>query len=324
MGTKEEKREYLTERILDGARLLYDLFREAKNGYDPIKLANELRSQYELTPNQKKVLKGVVSRLSKSKKKIAGLEKKFGINEHREFNDPAGLYQYIYGEKPNGELKAKSFSFAIGFYVPKDFLDEDLLGCAQPLFLGLNSSAINRLEIEGDVFARGLTFLVNEEEHLAGDYDVLASILGSELIKTKGCTEKHELKHIIDGLVGCDHQFLKEFSARVYGGGTGEDFRFGFELDSEEIKEKINLVKKRIIKFKDFKAPDKYIKKEEEVLKEKEKLLRSLDGVADISNRLIENSLDRWILSFIVSTTPAYKLSKRLKSIENYLKTKTE
>lgn len=291
------KRDYLVGKLIDGAKAVEDFFDKVQenDSLDPTYVAEGLASRYHLTENQSKTLRGIASRTRIVKEIVSNVKKNYGLTRRGMIRDKKGLYEAVYGEAPpDDSFSARPLSFSIKFYMPQEYFGEKVLGYA-----GNGNESLELSE---------LCFRVNYKR--------------SEQLKKEGenvITEEHEIKHIIDGIIGMN-KFVNELSADLFAG------EYGIELSTSRDMARLENQNDGILA--------EYKKMEAEEPEHLPVYLECVQPIIDINNRNIKllddinigdieqirrKGVDGKTTSYMVSTTELNKLKKRLEIVDDHL-----
>ncbi|MFH1710693.1 MAG: hypothetical protein ABH840_00090 [Nanoarchaeota archaeon] len=347
-----QKREYLLKKMFDGARALYDFFENLKEDRDanPRELAEIMDVRYRLTKNQQAYLSGVVERAEKAKSVVYYLERRFGLNEDGTFKDPHGMYSLLFGEKAPKILEARTYNFGIGF--TKGYWNHDYRGVKtlmRDLEFPLGDSLRTTISRLGRGISSGcesLTFRMPVDskiekfakddlaafKNLNPDEKVLRAIFKGLPCKEKIKNEivNHELRHIIDSIIGNEFGFFTETPAYLYCGeeisrGLNRDFNNAFS----QAKIRIENWNKELERILALNAPNVIIESNNKNLAKAQRRLEDLTLKCKeqtmLYNRFVRQRFtgnqwayretDRGVMSYLFSTIPRNKLFRRIKEI---------
>ncbi|MBI2671764.1 hypothetical protein HYX16_02425 [Candidatus Woesearchaeota archaeon] len=342
------KRDNLLEKLIGGAILLDELFMRIidDSKTDPMEFGRDLAEKYDITINQLKNLEKITRIISKAKKVIEYIEKEFGLAKDGHILDSCKLYNQIFPDHiyPKGYFFARTFSFAVGFYLPENCFDlKEEEAYEKGPFLGLaypNCSDCLEWTLDNCLKSLGnepknpydlsfLGFKINYPEILKMEKDSSKEQDGKKTSEnyTIERVVQHELKHIIDKFIGLGSLATQELSAEFFEGlfrpnPFERDLKKSFKRleravkDSNELEEKIR-VSNPLSHISFF---DSLIQKKKVVGERITdiKKLKELDP--DVFKRIVDNHLSMAVLSYIIGTTDIKKLNNRLFRLSRYLK----
>jgi hypothetical protein len=352
-----QKKEFLLKKMYNGAEALYDFFETIKNSRDvnPAEVAEQLKKQYKLTPNQRKYLDGVADRTSKARAVVQYLEHRFGLDKDQTFQDPQGLHELLFKDHKK-RVKAVSYNFAIGFTNSYWKEDKDTFGYANNLiqehscFISPAKKTISRLERKLATDCGNLAFHLPSDTRIAkiaAEIDktrtkndkIYQTIFGtghSERPKElKQQTITHELRHIIDMIINKRSNFFVETPAHL---DTGVNMEIGLERDFNRkvkaIERKIEIREGMLEEFESMKAvPQTILDNAKRLLKEgqeeynnfleksKKEAPRQLEIFRRFKGTRFTKGIfsgweeERRVKSYLFTTIPPEKLFKRIQEI---------
>jgi hypothetical protein len=353
------KKEYLLRKMIDGAKALNDYFeimRENKSA-SAISVAEEMKHRYKLTPNQQKYLDRVANRTAKAKAIVSYLESRFGVNADGTFEDAEGLHELLfYGEKPR-KLEARSYNIGIGF-TEGYWKQKGTHGYKHEVVNGnncledLTDETISLLKKGNENDCGNLAFRIPSDkvmkkktekasEGRTKDERLLATIFGGvasfEPEEFKQQVIDHELKHVIDNIIGHSYfDFFIETPAHLY---SGIEISMGIERDFVEAikreEEWTELARYRVEKYRKMNVPKVIIESSEEILEKRERrtkeiketLIRDYPTQMKTFHEFLRMSLsgecpqswmneeNRRIKSYLFATMPRNKLFRRTEEL---------
>ena len=359
--SREAKREYLLGKMLEGARALYDFFETLRNEKDtnPKELASRINTKYNLTKNQAAYLDNVAERTTKAKTIVQYLEKRFGVKKDGTFKDPKGLYSLLFREKPIQRIEARTYNLGIGFtygsWNYKGFrgfkhncegidyhpLYDDIQSTISRLETGIGSGC-KHLTFRMPVDSKLKKFAEEENRHsdrnLSEEERTLRLIFGrvSTPEKIKQELVNHELRHVIDSIIGNDLEFFTETPAHLYAESTEDRVFWGLKRDFDNagstLKNRIKNIRKRTEKLKESNAPDVIISTNEKRLMAAQRELEDIEQKRteqyELYKQFVRGALPEGCLfsgrmsdvsdgamSYLFSTMPRNKVFKRIKDI---------
>jgi hypothetical protein len=351
-----QKKEHLLKKMYQGAEALRDFFETMKEVREanPADVAEQLKTQYHLTPNQRTYLDGVADRTSKARAVVQYLEHRFGLNEDQTFQDPQGLHKLLFND-PKKRVKATSYNFAIGF-TNSYWTKERSLGYANavieetPCVLTPSKKIISSLErglqtdcanlafhLPSDTRTARTAARINNERTQEGKLHqaIFGDKHSTNPEELKEQVRTHELRHIIDYIIKANGHldFFTETQAYLYAGieplqGLSKDF----EREDDKFLGIIEIRERRLKRFEEDKAPQFLIDKEKELIEEaRERYERHIIesderwveqlGIfkefkeARISQGIFNWERDRQAKSYLFSTMPPEKLFRRIQQI---------
>ncbi len=349
-GTREQQRDYLLKKMYQGAEALYDFFETLRERRDVNvrDVAARVKTEYGLTDNQQRYLDKVVVRAVKARTIVQYLEKRFGLNENGTFKDSKGLSSLLFGAKAPETAEVRSYGFGIGV-TNNHWDDDETYGLRHPcenpredpLKVDANST-ISRLARGNSSGCQGLVFCIpldsglqkiidGEEGKLTDSFKAVRNrIEGVPTVeKVKKETVDHELRHVIDAIMGTEYNFFGETACYLFDGSGPVH---GLELDFDsEIGRKENLAQSsrdrleyltrndspKMLRDMARGAIEKYTRKVEELKKYKREhfvLFTSLSSPKFSTSEGYSRSKDEGVTSYLFSTIPKEKLFRRLMS----------
>lgn len=339
--------------MFDGARALYDFFENLKEDKDANvqELAGRINAQYNLTKNQQAYLSEVAERAEKAKGIVNYLERRFGVNEDGTFKDPHGMYPLLYGKKAPKLLEARTYNFGIGF--TQGNWTHDCRGFKHtirgyehhPLYDNLKST-ISRLGRGISSGCEHITFRMPVDSRIErfADEDVtrihelspeektLRAIFGRLPSKKKLKEEivNHELRHVIDSVIGNEFGFFIETPAYLY---SGEDIFRGLKRDFNreytQANSRVESRRKELERRESLNVPDVILNSNKKNLAKAQRQLEDITQKgpeqAMLYNRFVRQRFTKnpwshqandWgAMSYLFSTMPRNKLFRRLNEI---------
>ncbi len=349
------KKEYLLGKMFDGAVALRDFFEtmESKRDAIPVDVAEQLKEKYQLTDNQGKYLNGVAERTSKARGVVQYLERRFGLNEDRTFQDPRGLHDFLFNGYTPKRLEARTYDVGIGF-TQGVWRDNEKMGCKHIEFSEYDclriplKKTISRLERGADSNCQTLVFRIpgdsrmaknakrREEkfEDLSMNEKLTNAIFGGPKTTPEGLKQEiinHEMRHVVDTVIGKEwYDFFGETQAYLASGG---DAKYGLRIDFEKEKERMfsGIENKRNAyeKFYNSGIPEVIInsakkrleisernfKKLKEELPKQYKLFYDLIMGGTFVKPIVAEKLRKKDLSYLFSTMPRHKVFKRIADV---------
>ncbi len=331
MTNYKAKRDYLVERLIDGARVLNEFFGSLikEPSANPKEVVKEVSTKYNLTENQKRKLGRVTSRVTKATEIVDYLKDKYGVTRQGTFRNKNGLYREIYGEKPPKEIfSAKPFSFAIGFYLPTRYFDENTLGATPDEPFVLNQFQRSFYKKEQKFNPTALSFKVNYRrlpvKQLKEPTDKILQVLFPKHDVKKYATERrkyvvkqHELKHVLDGLLGLP--YARELSASLFAGGQEIETQHNLLKDVNRAQESLEVALQRYERLKQLNPSQFILDNEQKLIDGYKKLIKDIKVSVELAQKIAKKDLDHKVLSYIIATTPVKRLKHRLELVDDYL-----
>tara|TARA_Y100000310_G_scaffold275570_1_gene292179 strand:- start:379 stop:1425 length:1047 start_codon:yes stop_codon:yes gene_type:complete len=324
----KKNQEHLANRMIDGAKSLYDLFEWLKDSREPLtdKQVEKITKPYELTQNQGLFLNKTVTRAKRAQGIVRYLENRFGVDEDLNFEDSEGLHKLLFKNVycPK-EIQAKSHNIGIGL-TRQRWRYKDSMGRAGIGFyfdqLGSDlGQTINRLEKGQLTNCANLCFTNPAKKHLTNHIEekrkkldrkeqVLKAIFGptveqeAESYLDDVITE-HELRHVIDKIIPKTHAY-SEAQAYLYASGGLKGLNIDLKQKEEYLEKSKDHREQRLEKLKRLDAPPILIQKEQESydkkLKEIENYKQNLDFLKELIPKVPKE--DYKMLSYVFSTLP--------------------
>lgn len=347
------KRDYLVGKLVDGATALNEFFEQVQedSSLNPADVARDLASKHDLTDQQQKKMGIIASRVTKAKEVVDYLKEKFGVDEDGYIADQNGFQQYMRNEfqpgsdcVPNHDFNAYLQIFTIMF----DFIHDEPVGGplgSTPtghLDDSLDEDTLRRAENEKKYIARTARLLSYKiySERIANPYksderSEKAYLLGIlHWIDTNDIVNKHEIKHIIDKLIGSSIA-ARELSANLASYDRGEDdmeaiIKMSLHQDIGNATARVQIDRSMLSEMeeelsdRDRSDPESIIassyRMQKRFLAAQEWYLQIVQDLSpDLIFGILQNGLPSKVLSYIVGTTDAPKLQHRLELVNNYL-----
>ena len=332
----QDRRIYLVNKMLDGAKILHEFFEELrfnKNGC-PAGLADKLLEKYDLTTNQRAFLEQVVTRASRAQEIVKYLGGRFGLNNKGVFTDTQGLYSVLYRTKnPPKKITALSYNIAVGFVRERWINKKEYLGFVhRPIFFDQLQApleqTVSRLENGKPTACADLCFSMPNLDYLreiarkriekeTPESKLLRSVFGpdegAEAEKIRKGIEKHELRHIFDTILGTRCYPLPEFVAGLYEAdsscGLDNCAIIGLMYSLKQFSDITKRREDRLLRLKEIDAPSIIIKHAEEDLeKSKKTTQRVKDEAKSLYNSINQFPREEYpTISYIISTTGDYE-----------------
>jgi len=352
MERSKDRREYLMEKSLDGARALYDFFEGLRN--DPNcsseEFVSRLTDQYELTPNQQILFGNIALRASRARGIVKYFEDRFGLDEDNYFQDPHGVYECLTRKNSPKNISAVSGNIAIGF-IRGRWGRQNYVGIANgvttawdDLLIHPLKETISRLDNGKTTACGDVTYSLpnmayferlakkrldaeSDEKRLVRSMFGRGSTRLAEEMSVE--VENHEFRHVIDRIIGVAHPF-GEFVADLYGvdysnEGLNENVFWGLERDSRKRKSSLSSterIKGLIAEFEKTGLQSAGVDKLRRIVVSSERdfdnFLSAARGLIEVTRKLPKE--DKKMFSYFVSTMGdhdnLHNFADRLKVLE--------
>ena len=271
---------------------------------------DDIAAKYVLTDSQKAVFSQIKERTKLARKISQDVLKKYNISARR---SPEGdkLYCTIYGTTLVDQAELNNYGFALGFRIHENL---QYMGDATLKFDGVPTGYVDDPEHEESRLpVKGLTIRIR-------DY-----CIDDLLMDSSGLVESHELRHAIDQLLHDGSSQMIEMAAYLFANDLGS-YATRLRNERHTINELTDLDKQIERRRKILSKSSGFLLRSSAKLVEKAEHLRRtieefpLETLYDLMNA----GLDNETLSYIVSLTPPQKLERRLRSIYEHMKHKSD
>lgn len=348
------KKEYLLRKMFDGAKALYDFFETMRDNKDtgPREVAEQLKSKYHLTGNQKNYLDGVANRTSRARGIVQYLERRFGVNSDGTFQDVRGLHDLLFDKYTPKHLEARTYNFGVGFtqgiwrknevlgYKHCPVTDQNCL--TDPL-----KKTISRLERGAETDCGNLAFRIPSDSRMGKNakkrIDGLADLseekrLVKAIFEDRTTPEnlkkeviEHELRHVIDSIIdNPPYGFFVETPAHLYSNaspswGLERDFTARHEMFEKRLEQSME----KLEKYQRLKAPQTIVESQRKIIDKCQNKLKQFEkGVPEqysLFKKFVRRGLDsssvyggkesKAVISYLFSTMPVGKMFKRISNV---------
>lgn len=315
MQVYSTQKDYLIKKLIDGAKAVCELFDNTyRSSQNPLKIAEDVALKYELTGNQKRKLERLVRNLVGARIIVDAAREKFGERKPRyyegsrpvEFENVGGLYRAVFNEEPPRiNFSARPHSFAIGFYFPEHYFTDSACGetGSKPFF------------IDGVIDINGLSFGINHNILKPRDSDEYFFEATQGVSPKQRVIENHELRHIIDKLIGAQTMYTQELVAELFS-WRGNDYLLS-DLRNHDVL--IATVVAEYEKLQSQNSSQGELAKMQRLIEIRKKRRGALISASELAQQTISKGFDPRVLSYIISMTHIDKLPHRLRLVSDYL-----